>query len=295
MAYLHLVAHVRDRSIDLRTHDDAARLWSGLRRAFPASLSTMLMPDHIHLLEEGDDKELARRRLIRCLAGFAWGRGEHLWQTVPMPEPVRDRKKLQRTVRYIALNPCRGGLADDPLDWTWSTYRDLVGATVDPWVTLPRLRSAVRGRVCSSLEAFHHYVSSDPSVDVAGSAPPRSAAPGAVPNCPIDSVLDAASCSMRITRRDLRRSIPGRRLVVALARRQGWHDATAIAELLGVTDRAVRRLAGREAHGVPAAALCLGDTRLLPARRPTKTVRNPDRTEISWWKTLRNGLHFGPF
>jgi len=282
MSCLHLVARVRDRRLDLLRYEEAARLWRGLRRAFPEALAVMLMPDHLHLLEPGADAGSARQRLRRCLAGFSWGRGPHLWEPVPAPEPVRDRQKLRRTWRYIALNPCRKRLVADPLEWTWSTHRDVVGAVVDPWITLQRLREHVRDSTCASAEALHGYVSGAPSVAVAGTPPAVPATPSEIPSCSLDAVLVAVAAALRIPPGEVPRSIAGRKLMVALARRQGWRATSPLAEALGVRKRTVRALRHHSPPGLPAATLCLGDTRL---RKHVDSIRNSDLPRRSGWAT----------
>ena len=293
MDYLHMVAHVRDRRLDLSVHEEATRLWAGLRRAFPDVVAAMLMPDHIHLLIAALAAGLAQGRLSRCLAGFSWGRGRYLWQAVPEPEHVRGRKKMRRTWRYIALNPCRDGLTDDPLAWTWSTYRDALGAAVDPWVTLQGLRSSCRDPLFSAPQGVHGYVSADPSVDVAGTRAPIAPEPSAIPSCSLDTVASAVAGALRTPWNEALQMPLGRRLFVALAHRQGWRDAAHLATALCVTKRTIRTLRTQPSAGLDAAALCLGDPRLLrgfestpsSSDRSSDSIRMPDRTRLSWWKT----------
>ncbi len=293
MDYLHLVAHVKDRRLDLTSHAEATRLWLGLRRAFPDVIAAVLMPDHIHLLIIALAAGLARGRLSRCLAGFSWGRGRHLWQEIPEPELVRGRKKMRRTWRYIALNPCREGLADDPLAWTWSTYRDAMGAAVDPWITLAALRSGCRDPLFASPPRVQAYVSADPSVDVAGTPLPIAPEPSAIPSCSLDAVAAAVAGALRTPWIEALRMPQGRRLFVALAQRQGWHDAAHLAQVLGVRKRTIRTLRNQSPGGLEAAALCLGDPRLRRGFEPSPalldrhadSIRLPDRSALSWWKT----------
>ena len=216
-----------------------------------------------------------------------------MWQEVPEPERVRGKKKMRRTWRYIALNPCRDGLTDDPLAWTWSTYRDALGASVDPWVSLHGLRTSCRDALFSTPRDVHGYVSSDPSVDVSGTPLPIAPEPSAIPSCSLDAIAAAVAGALRKLPDEALRTPRGRRLFVALARRQGWHDAAHLAMALRVTRRTIRTIRSQIPEGLDAAALCLGDPRLTRGfeaslsipNRPSVSIRKPDGPGMSWWKT----------
>jgi hypothetical protein len=98
-----------------------------------------LMPDHLHLLVEGPADEL-RQKLAHVAARTSQHLGhKRLWYRIPDPERVGSDDKLLRTVGYILLNPCRARYVADPLEWRWSTLRDLVGASHPAWVDARRL------------------------------------------------------------------------------------------------------------------------------------------------------------
>jgi hypothetical protein len=59
----------------------------------------------------------------------------HIHVLAPCASTAAAKRKLARQVRYIVLNPCRDRIVGDPLSWMWSTQRDVMGATVQPWVT----------------------------------------------------------------------------------------------------------------------------------------------------------------
>lgn len=170
---MHLVARAKAGRHPFEDPAAAWWFWWRLRQRFPNIAAACLMPNHLHLLVRSNRPELDRRRLGVLLAGFSRHLGQRsLWQKVPSPARIPDRKHLLRQVRYVHLNPCRDGLVDDPLRWPWSTHRGLLGAAMDPWVTPATLAGAL-GRATRGFGAWlHHYVSSDPSVSVSGTPPP---------------------------------------------------------------------------------------------------------------------------
>jgi hypothetical protein len=155
----HLVAHSVPPNWLIHDWHEAQALWTRIHHLGPI-VAAAIMPDHIHVIA----RRIAWELWLGCLSGFArWRnhhRGEHgerVWLPAPAPEPLRSRKHLDRTLRYVHLNPCRDGLADDPLAWPYTTHRDAVG------LALPALVATERDPY-----RFHAYVSSDPSVAVDG-------------------------------------------------------------------------------------------------------------------------------
>lgn len=170
---MHLVARAKAGRHPFEDPAAAWWFWWRLRRRFPNIAAACLMPNHLHLLVRSNRPELDRRGLGVLLAGFSRHLGQRsLWQKVPSPARIPDRKHLLRQVRYVHLNPCRDGLVDDPLRWPWSTHRGVMGAAMDPWVT-PAMLAGALGRATRGFGGWlHHYVSSDPSVSVSGTPPP---------------------------------------------------------------------------------------------------------------------------
>ena len=140
---IHITACRTSSVASLTEHERASWIWSKLRKAFPAALAAVLMPNHIHVLSPSECPDAAQRRLRDVLGGFT--RHQHpgsavpVWVPPPIPTTIPDRRHLARQVRYVALNPCRAGLAPDPLTWPWSTHRDVIGAISHPWVPAERL------------------------------------------------------------------------------------------------------------------------------------------------------------
>lgn len=230
--------------------------WRQLRARFPRALAACLMPNHLHLLAAGDARGLvlALSRLAMGISRVARERG--LWERAPPPEPIAGEGKLARSLRYVLLNPCRAGLASDPLEWPWSTHRGMVGAESDPWVSAARASVAL-GKTMSPAR-LHAYVSGDPSVRPAGTPLSSSAPSTRIARAPLEAVLAASLAATPWARASERR-----RISVWLAAEQGWRDAALLADALGTSTRSVRRhMRSVDARAVQPAALCLGDPRL---------------------------------
>ncbi|MFT5582467.1 MAG: hypothetical protein ACI9VR_000043, partial [Cognaticolwellia sp.] len=131
----------------------AVALWARLRPLSLGCEALCLMPNHIHLLT----KREIRLELAQVLAGHVRSLnrsgGRVRLESVPRVTPCTDLKKIRRQARYIHLNPCRARIVQDPLAWTWSSYRDCLGLSAH----------AIRDGV-NDAERLHSYVSSDPSV-----------------------------------------------------------------------------------------------------------------------------------
>jgi len=264
VAVVHLVAHLALGRRDLAEFELAQRVWEGMKAAFPAALAAMVIPDHVHMAAEEDDPDGGRRRLARALSRASYGRGRGLWLPVPQPEVVREGK-LRRVVRYVALNPCRRRLVGDPLAWQWSTYRDVMGVAVDPWVTDERLARALGERREGFRRRFHGYVTRDERVDVGARAYPEKAALDPPKLWQPDELALAVTSALRLPLDALRRkgTGPARKLLVALARTVRMNDTSALARLCGITPTAIRLMKPRFTQvELDAALLCLESERL---------------------------------
>lgn len=216
-----------------------------------------LMPDHVHLvLRHPHPSGL----LANTMRGFArWrnaARGESgpVWAAAPPAIELPDELHARRTVRYVLLNPCRGGLVGDPLGWPFSTHRDAVG------MAAPAAVPPVRDR-----QAFHAWVSGDPSAHVAGTPFPG----GQWGTTRWDELRHGVAGVCRVSLEELRERGPARRLLGQTA----WiHDVgghAEIAEAVGVERQAVWRWCrdlpsrgGRFADpGLAACVAAVGDQR----------------------------------
>ena len=167
----------------IHTWTEALHLWKLLVSAFPEALALCIMPNHVHLATTAAD---ARRKMRSVMSAYARWRAHHrgvpsqaCWQPLSPLAPVADEKHLEKAIRYIHLNPCRGDLASDPLRWPLSTHRDFIGMGLD-------------FSKHDNPERFHRYVSSDKSVSLTGTDLPckhRSSASFLAVQAAVSSVL----------------------------------------------------------------------------------------------------------
>lgn len=277
-----MYAHVTARSVaGLLFHDftEALALWRRLVAAFPEAPALCLMPNHPHVIAAAEG---ARERMSGVMSGYARWRGHrrgqdaHCWQPQPAVELLPDADHLRRSIRYVLLNPCRGGLVDDPLAWPLSTHRDLVG------LGDPRLR--VRNP-----EQHHAYVSADPTVSLTGTELPGRQA-GAASLAAVEAAVGAV---LRMEPDEVRGTPRGRRLCVRAAWIRENTDPEALGAWLGITrTRVYAILQGPpsrtkvEADPMLAAVLrVIGDPRFGPLTLPPRA--NPTR----WAGWRLNGGH----
>jgi len=88
-------------------------------------LAYCFMPDHLHLLVEGqsDDSDLVKfANLLKQRTSFAYRRHErnHLWQKGYFEHVVRDDEMTQTIAKYVLENPVRAGLVKEPLEYPFS-------------------------------------------------------------------------------------------------------------------------------------------------------------------------------
>ncbi len=273
--FLHMVhscIHASDGRLLFRTWREALALWDRLARG-PAICAAVLMPTHLHAqLVDRDQQQL----LFDVLRGYAlWrnaARGEHgpVFRHDEKPTPIRGRAHIERTRRYIHLNPCRDGYAADPLAWPFSTHRDVVGLAA--WPVCRPVHDPVR---------FHAYVSSDPEVKVRGSQLPSGSAPSSSISAELQRVFAAVSALTRSTAGALAEHGPARDLFIRAARALTRAGSSQIARLAGVDGSTVRRCPRRSDALIERVALVMGDPRF-------PLLWDGDLRNLSTWSQVRH-------
>ena len=219
----HHVSRTRSGQL-FHTTEEACRLWARLRAAFPNAKAMCLMGNHLHL----QHPENVRLKLASVMAAHArslsgrYAPPGQFMEPGPAPSFAGKARRARRETRYIHLNPCRAGLVCDPLSWPWSTYRDAVGlgtgqAVTDPW-------------------RLHQYTAQDDSVRPGSELPIA----GDIPD--IWQLQAAVSELLCVPVDQLRRRGQARRLWVQAARELSDLPAAAIAERVGLSSSAVRRV-----------------------------------------------------
>ncbi len=183
---LHVALHTRPGLWLFHDHHEASALWERIVALGPVH-HLCLMPDHLHLLTRAVEPQRLQGAMSGHSRWVAHRRDEpglRLWRGYVEPKPITNPEHLQRTRRYILLNPCRGGMVHDPLAWPWSTHRDAVGLA---W---PRARKLVG----DPLE-FHGYVTRDRDLNPTGTDLPNHGLYLASPR--VEQVADAVSAVTR--------------------------------------------------------------------------------------------------
>jgi putative transposase len=101
----------------------------------------VLMPNHIHLLVTApsvtDLSRLMQAVNISYVRHFnkRYGRTGTLWESRYRSAVILSERYLMACYRYIDLNPVRGGLVADPIEWPWSSYARHIGERADSWIS----------------------------------------------------------------------------------------------------------------------------------------------------------------
>lgn len=262
MLWKHWVARATTPYEPFKNFDSARWFWRRMTSVFPEILSAVLMPNHLHVILPGHVN--GTRKMGGLLSAMSVHcKIKNLWQAHSEPTDIPDIHHLRRQIRYIALNPCRKKLCHDPLEWYWSTYRDTLGATIESAPLAQRLAPILQDSDHQFEVRFHHYISSDPSVHVAGTAFPKASIPKTFPEQSIGEILCAASASLRMRPHAVQERGPLRSVFIHLAYRQGWRRPSVLAQICKMTPDGVHRILRQNCpERITAAELCLGDGRL---------------------------------
>lgn len=112
-------------------------LWEVVEREKWICYAYCLMDNHYHLLIETTRANLSRgmRELNGIYAqklNYIRESVGHVFQSRYKSILVEKDNYLLELCRYIALNPVRAGMVENPEDWKWSSYRETLGLTKPP-------------------------------------------------------------------------------------------------------------------------------------------------------------------
>lgn len=237
-----------------------------MRAAFPEVHAAVVLPDRVELVCPSNAPEIDRVRLARMLGQLARVfRVRGPASEVDAPVIIEGTRALVYTIRDLLRAPCRAGLVECPLAWPWSTQRDIIGASVDPWITDEELARVLEDAKPDFCARWHGWASREDG-EIGGTARPRAVESRSVPMIPLGWVADAVAAALRSWPADIRRRGAARVLFVAIAREQGWDDVGKLAELCRCERHAVTRsTTAATPAALHAVRLCLGDERLRQA------------------------------
>ena len=243
----HIVGTTRGRARQLIAPELARWLWVHLAAALPEAFSFVLMVDHFHLMAPPGRRE----RVRRVLGSFTRRFGVRM--EVEAAERATTPKILGRQIRYGFYNPVRAGFVKEPWEWPWSTLRDLGQACFPIWTPLESVARHLQLPPERALRGLSHLSACRPE-------PPGMHALEVISS---HNLLHAVGATLRLPPREVLGDRQGRRLIVpTAAQRTRPPSSTDLAELLGVSSRAVRHLRTPEHPALSAALLCASNPQL---------------------------------
>ena len=126
-------------------------------------LAYCLMPNHVHLLIETPEANLARgmqhlHGLYARIFNDRYGLSGHLFQGRYGSRLVRDDVQFATVARYLALNPVDGGLCRKPAEWDWNSFGPVIEQNPPGWLDHDRLLSHLGGEVRDPLRRYGSLV-----------------------------------------------------------------------------------------------------------------------------------------
>ena len=121
------------------------------------------MTNHIHLLVQVGCEPLGRimQSIASRHARFVQRRSDtsgHLFERRYHALLVDTDSYLLTLVRYVHLNPVRGGLVADPAAYRWSSHRSYLGLESRPWLVTQRALAMLSSNGQEAKEVYRDYV-----------------------------------------------------------------------------------------------------------------------------------------
>ena len=147
-----------DRELFLETAGEVIRRFNWVCHAY------CLMTNHYHLVIETPDGNLAKG--MRQLNGVYTqatnrrpGRVGHLFQGRYKAIVVDRDSYLLELTRYVVLNPVRAAMVESPVEWRWSSYRDMLGERVPPeWLATDALLAQFSSERTEAVRRYVQFV-----------------------------------------------------------------------------------------------------------------------------------------
>lgn len=135
-----------------------------------------LMPNHYHLIVRVG--ELPVSGMMQQLNGsytqwFNWrhDRCGHVLQGRPKMPMIEDGEYFRRVLRYVARNPVRARLVEQPEQWAWSSHRAAAGLEAsEPWLALEEVWAAFHPDAAIAPGEYAQYCRNPDLDDDAGSS-----------------------------------------------------------------------------------------------------------------------------
>jgi putative transposase len=127
-------------------------------------LAYCLMPNHVHLLIETPEGNLARgmqhlHGIYARIFNDRHGLAGHLFQGRYGSKVVRDDIQFIAVVRYIALNPLDAQLCDAPDSWPWNSFGHAINGGTPEWLDVDRLFACLDAPSVDPARAYKRLVS----------------------------------------------------------------------------------------------------------------------------------------
>lgn len=140
MAYWHVVMRGARRLILFHDDQDYWTFLRDLRKGLAKSGVTLiaycLMSNHVHLVLQGSSGQISRcmkatNQAYSRYHNRRYNLSGHTFEQTYFARAFLDPFRLQRTLRYVHLNPVRAGLTARPEAYPWSNCRDFLSRKTD--------------------------------------------------------------------------------------------------------------------------------------------------------------------